>query len=345
MNVGFRHLWVTLALLMVLPIAPSWAQNSGAVTGTVVDPLGARVGGAAVKLLKAQGREGRRVRRQGDFTFERWPRPLSDRSQRRGFQTRTTDPMFVGGGARVTVEVALPIGPLEESVSVTAAATDVLPSQIGAPVTVLDATDARAARQDRRARSAASRAGRLAGPDRRARRRHVDLHPRRQLQFQQGADRRHSGQRHRRRRRSVAVLDGRRRAHRSAARRRTASIVGTDALAGVDQHHLAARPHAGSRGDRSRSTAAISARNHESASLGGTVRPLRLLQRVRAPRHRQRPAEQQVPEQDLRRPVRRRRSATAPTSAAPSAGSIAGSNRRTASASTARRTMRSRPTG
>ena len=36
------------------------------------------------------------------------------------------------------MDVALPIGPLEESVSVTSAATDVLPSQIGAPVTVLD---------------------------------------------------------------------------------------------------------------------------------------------------------------------------------------------------------------
>ena len=47
--------------------------------------------------------------------------------------------MFVAGGARVSVDVALPIGPLEESVSVTSAATGVLPSQTGAPVTVLDA--------------------------------------------------------------------------------------------------------------------------------------------------------------------------------------------------------------
>ena len=56
-----------------------------------------------------------------------------------GFSTRTTDPVFVAGGARVSVDVALPIGPLEESVSVTSAATGVLPSQTGAPVTVLDA--------------------------------------------------------------------------------------------------------------------------------------------------------------------------------------------------------------
>src|SRR6478735_6218524 len=54
-----------------------------------------------------------------------------------GFTTRTTV-LFIGSGARVSVDVAPPIGPLEESVSVTSAATDVLPSQIGAPVTVLD---------------------------------------------------------------------------------------------------------------------------------------------------------------------------------------------------------------
>lgn len=52
--------------------------------------------------------------------------------------SRMTDPIFVAGGAVVRVEVALPIGPLEQHVSVTAAVTEVLPSQIGAPVTVLD---------------------------------------------------------------------------------------------------------------------------------------------------------------------------------------------------------------
>jgi iron complex outermembrane receptor protein/vitamin B12 transporter len=50
------------------------------------------------------------------------------------------DPVFVPRGANVTVDVTLPIGPLEQNVSVTAAATDVLPSQIGAPVTVLDSS-------------------------------------------------------------------------------------------------------------------------------------------------------------------------------------------------------------
>ena len=47
--------------------------------------------------------------------------------------------MFLPAGARRSVDVSLPLGPLETDVTVTAAANDVLPSQIGAPVTVLDA--------------------------------------------------------------------------------------------------------------------------------------------------------------------------------------------------------------
>jgi vitamin B12 transporter len=116
------------------------APQAGTLRGTVVDPLGARIGAATLKLLQ----EGKAIKEgaadpQGDFTFDglsegRYQLEVSSP----GFQTRTTDAMFVGRGAMVTVDVALPIGPLEQSVSVTAAATDVLPSQVGAPVTVLD---------------------------------------------------------------------------------------------------------------------------------------------------------------------------------------------------------------
>ena len=71
----------------------------------------------------------------GEFSFDGLGGPVSVEAA--PGLTRTTDPVFVGSG-RVSIEVALPIGPLEQSVSVTAAATDVLPSQIGAPVTVID---------------------------------------------------------------------------------------------------------------------------------------------------------------------------------------------------------------
>src|SRR5262249_52912120 len=122
----------------------AWAQEgaSASISGSVVDPLGARVAGASTKLLL----DGNVVRdvaadSRGDFSFDR----LSEGRYRvevssPGFQTRTTNPVFVTRGAHVTVDVALPLDPLEQNVSVTAAATDVLPSQIGAPVTVLDSS-------------------------------------------------------------------------------------------------------------------------------------------------------------------------------------------------------------
>jgi iron complex outermembrane receptor protein/vitamin B12 transporter len=127
------------AIFLFTPAAR--AQNGGAITGSVIDPLGARVSGATLKLMLS----GKEVKSgasdsKGEFSFD----GLSEgryqiEASSPGFQTRTTDAVFVGGG-KVTVDVALPIGPLEQSVSVTAAATNVLPSQIGAPVTVIDST-------------------------------------------------------------------------------------------------------------------------------------------------------------------------------------------------------------
>jgi iron complex outermembrane receptor protein/vitamin B12 transporter len=129
-----------LVVMMVVATGRAMAADDASVKGTVADPLGARVSSAMVKLLM----DGKVVREassdvDGDFTFDAL---ASGRYQievsAAGFSTRTTDPIFVSSGGRISVDVALPIGSLEESVSVTAAATGVLPSQTGAPVTVLD---------------------------------------------------------------------------------------------------------------------------------------------------------------------------------------------------------------
>src|SRR5262245_45775766 len=117
------------------------AADTGSITGTVLDPLGAVVPRATVTLL----RDGQRVQEtqsgsQGEFAFEALPEAryrLQARAE--GFQVRLTDPTLLGAGARITVQVSLPLGPLESDVTVSAAATELLPSQIGAPVTVIDA--------------------------------------------------------------------------------------------------------------------------------------------------------------------------------------------------------------
>lgn len=130
------------ALILILGlVAPARAQQAtGSITGTVIDPLGARVGGATVKLL----RDGRSTKEatsdsQGRFAFDGLPGGhYQIQAGAQGFQVRTTSQAFLAAGARTTMEVSLPLGPLETAVTVTAAATEVLPSQVGAPVTVLD---------------------------------------------------------------------------------------------------------------------------------------------------------------------------------------------------------------
>jgi vitamin B12 transporter len=116
-------------------------EASASITGTVVDPLGATVAGAEVTLLR--DREVARAATtdvRGDFSFDGLPEGrYRIQATADAFQLRTTSPIFLPAGVRRRVDLSLPLGPLETAVTVTAAANDVLPSQIGAPVTVLDA--------------------------------------------------------------------------------------------------------------------------------------------------------------------------------------------------------------
>jgi iron complex outermembrane receptor protein/vitamin B12 transporter len=136
-----RSAALTIAFALVVLVGRVHAADDASLRGTVADPLAARVSDAMVKLLGADGKVVKETSSDAEGTFV-FAGLASGRYQLEisspGFSTRTTDPTFVGPGARVTLDVALPIGPLEESVSVTAAATGVLPSQVGAPVTVLD---------------------------------------------------------------------------------------------------------------------------------------------------------------------------------------------------------------
>ena len=116
------------------------AQSRSALAGTVVDTLGARVPGAAVTLL----RDGQPVQEatsgaEGAFAFTGLD---ADRYQVQamapGFESRMSDPVFVGEGATVSLEVTLEIGPLQQDVVVTAGAAEQLQSRTGAPVMVID---------------------------------------------------------------------------------------------------------------------------------------------------------------------------------------------------------------
>jgi len=138
--VSCSNLALTIVLVLTT-LGVAAAQAGGTLSGIVTDPLGARVSGAAVRLLL----DGRTVADgvsdpAGAFMFAAVAEGRYQVEVRSpGFETRTTAPLFVRGSGQTAVDVVLLIGPLEQSVSVTAAATEVLPSQVGAPVTVIDA--------------------------------------------------------------------------------------------------------------------------------------------------------------------------------------------------------------
>ena len=116
------------------------AQEQGALSGVVMDSLGARVPGAAV-TLNGDGAKAADTKSdaEGAFTFRNLaPGRYQVTATAQGFQPRTSEPVYAGPGTRASVEVVLEVGPLQQDVVVTAEAGGVLQSQTGAPVTVID---------------------------------------------------------------------------------------------------------------------------------------------------------------------------------------------------------------
>ena len=114
--------------------------GAGALSGVVMDSLGARVPGVAVTLSRDGAKAAdAKSDAEGVFTF---PNLAAGRYQvtatAQGFQPRTSEAVYAGPGTRASVEVVLEVGPLQQDVVVTAEAGGVLQSQTGAPVTVID---------------------------------------------------------------------------------------------------------------------------------------------------------------------------------------------------------------
>jgi iron complex outermembrane receptor protein/vitamin B12 transporter len=134
-----RLAWPGAAIALALQLfKPEMASGqTGSVRGTVVDSQGAVVSGANVRLLQdneqvAQAPSDAR----GEFRFESLPEGRYQiEVTAAGFETRVTDPTFVGAPV---LRVALSIGPLRQDVVVTAAATELPESQVGAAVTLID---------------------------------------------------------------------------------------------------------------------------------------------------------------------------------------------------------------
>ena len=108
-------------------------------SGTVVDPLGARMPATVLLLQDGAAVSEQETDASGAFRFEGLAAGRYRVEGRApGFTVAVTAAVFVGATADVRVDLALQIGPLEQHVVVTAAATDLPQSQSGAPVTVID---------------------------------------------------------------------------------------------------------------------------------------------------------------------------------------------------------------
>lgn len=132
-------IWMLIACLLA---SPALAQSGQAarVGGVVTDPLGARVASASVALVGDHG-QSRETTSGGDgtYAFDRVaPGLYQVVATQPGFQPFSSAPVYVAAGATQAIDVALQVGPLVQTVVVTAAATGISQAQTGAPVTVID---------------------------------------------------------------------------------------------------------------------------------------------------------------------------------------------------------------
>jgi vitamin B12 transporter len=135
----FRVVSVVL-LVFVVAQAQTAAQNQAVLSGAVVDALGARLDSAAVTLLR-DGQQVQEAKSGSDGTFSFTglaPARYQVQASMPGFQSKTSEAVFLGQSGRIVIEVALEIGPLQQDVVVTAGATEQLQSRTGAPITVID---------------------------------------------------------------------------------------------------------------------------------------------------------------------------------------------------------------
>jgi vitamin B12 transporter len=138
--------WLIAGCLVLVSTAFSAASaqaaddHTAAVAGRVLDPLGGAIAHAKVTLM----RDGELVTDASSDASGHFALTAADAGRYRvhveaqGFASKDTDPVFVAVGEQVTLDIRLTIGPLVQQVIVTAAATALPESQVGASVTVLD---------------------------------------------------------------------------------------------------------------------------------------------------------------------------------------------------------------
>jgi outer membrane receptor protein involved in Fe transport len=135
-----RILWTTFIILAL--VAPAAAQTSkGFVVGTVVDPNGAAVPGAAVKITNQQTGTARETVTQGDgsYRFDAVdPGTYILEATGSGFRLAKQSGFDVKASQTVTVDVGLEVGSASEEVTVISESSVILQEADGTRVNTLD---------------------------------------------------------------------------------------------------------------------------------------------------------------------------------------------------------------
>jgi len=131
-------------LLMIVTIAAA-AESGASLTGTVIDPQGRPVPGAALALDSRTGAAGSATTSDASGTYRFQGLPAGDyllRAAAPGFAQFVAEDIHLSAGSVQTREVALQLAGLREQVVVTASSTPQLPEHVSKTVTVIDQADA-----------------------------------------------------------------------------------------------------------------------------------------------------------------------------------------------------------
>ena len=135
-----RTTWLIVVAVVAIAMTSvgTMASPTGAIGGTVVDSLGARVSGT-VMLYRNGALVGQTSSAaDGRYLFSGLESGRYQvAAEATGFETRLSEPVFVGGSGTALVNISVGIGRLDQQISVTAAATPMPVAQIGAPVSVI----------------------------------------------------------------------------------------------------------------------------------------------------------------------------------------------------------------